>query len=535
MRGSRLLLLRLLVAVLLLTLCVQIYFSHQEDVNSVWKSSQELYWQNLDRIKGLNSGKGATTVEGNITTTPNNSSSSESLESLKTRVFESARNKTLGFYRVEYINLPSRYDSDDAIFLQCMTSNITVNKTEAVVADTLEDKGLPPSDRPKPLQPGEKACFRSHTNLWRRMINEGWPSLLVLEADAAWDVNIRDINYRIAEGLDELINKFNFTEVPGTGPSEHDPFNVQNWDIISFGSCKDGKKHHDKNVIIQDPDSPIGAEYWGQNLTDERVVRKAGNLVCTNSYAVSQRGAIKLLLRSVLYTGQPVDVAMGDMIRDDDLIAYSVYPPTFAQWTYKDGLGGEGLNSNIRGGGEKKKLKDEEFIDNWAKAKASKDVWGLNPLFKDAQFRHGALQAVADRAYGQDIIQSVWENAYHREIKKGEREFKIEEEKKKKEEEEKKKKEEEERKKKEEEERKKQEEEERKKQEEEEERKKQEEEEERKKQEEEERKKQEDEERQEDEENQDDGERQEDGENQEDEEKNREEDERDTTERKVLM
>ncbi|KAA8913835.1 hypothetical protein TRICI_003093 [Trichomonascus ciferrii] len=499
MRGSRLLLLRLLVAVLLLTLCVQIYFSHQVDVNGIWRSSQELYWQNLDRIKGLHSGNRATT-DANVTTTPNNSSSSSetALDGLKKKVFESAGNSTLGFYRVEYINLPSRYDSDDAIFLQCMTSNITVNKTEAVIADTLEDKGLPPSDRPKELQPGEKACFRSHTNLWRRMINEGWPSLLILEADAAWDVNIRDINYRIAEGLDELIKKFNFSEVPGTGPSEHDPFNIQNWDVISFGSCKDGKKHHDKNVIIQDPDSPIGAEYWGRNLTDERVVRKAGNMVCTNSYAVSQRGAIKLLLRSVLYTGQPVDVAMGDMIRDDDLIAYSVYPPTFAQWTYKDGLGGEGLNSNIRNSGGKKDIKKEEFIDNWAKAKASKDVWSLNPLFKDAQFRHGALQAVADKAYGQKTIQSVWEKAYHREIKKGEREFKIEEDKKKKEEEkkkkeeEKKKKEEEEKKKKEEEEKKKKEEEEKKKKEEEE--KKKQEEEEKKKQEEEEKKKQEEEE-----------------------------------------
>lgn len=464
-------------AVLLLTLVVQIYLSQAVDVNTIWKSSQQLYWQNIDRIKGLHAGPGA--ADGaNITATSNNNTSSR--VSLETGVFESARNSTLGFYRVEYINLPSRYDSDDAIFLQCMTSNITVNKTDAVVADTLTDKGLPPTDRPKELQPGEKACFRSHSNLWRRMINEGWPSLLVLEADAAWDVNIRDINYRIAEGLDQLINKFNFSEPRGTSPSEEDPFNIQSWDVISFGSCKDGKKHHDKNVIIQDPDSPIGAEYFGRNLTDERVVRKAGNMVCTNSYAVSRQGALKLLLRSVLYTGQPVDVAMGDMIRDDDLIAYSVYPPTFAQWAYKDGLGGEGLNSNIRKGGGKKKLSEDEFIDNWAKAKASKDVWALNPLFKAAQFRHGALQAAANMAYGQDKIESVWENAYHREIQKGQVEFKIE--KKKKEEEERKKKEEEEkRRKKEEEEKKKKEEEERKKKEEEEKKKKEEEEEKRRK------------------------------------------------------
>lgn len=499
----------MLVVFLLLTLFLQIYFSQKLDFQDLWANSCRFYSSRFNKnIIGPCGGyinDNITSNNNDTDTTTNETTFSKSIDTNNMNIdqvdldpFHTAKNKTLGFHRIEYINLPSRYDSDDAIFLQCLVSNITMNKTDAVDGSSLSDKGLPPQDRPKELQPGEKACFRSHTNLWRRMIQENWPSLLILESDAAWDVNIRDINYRIAKGLDQLIRQYKLSQQEShPWPHPDDPFNIGEWDLISFGSCKDGPAHHDKYIVINDPDSPVGVNnYFGiRNLTNERVVRKAGNMVCTNSYAVSRQGALKLLLRSALYQGQPVDVAMGDMIRDGDLNAYSIYPPPFAQWEYIQGIGAAELNSNIRKSSEKQ-LSETEFIETWAKIKAQKSVWALNKLYKDASFRNGALQAVAQLAYGKDHLENTWKKIFNREKIKGEFEFrnyhkkqdqekkKIEKERKKKEDEEKKKKEDEERKKKEEEEREqkqKEQEEEMKKQKEEEEKKKQQEEEEEKK------------------------------------------------------
>lgn len=107
-------------------------------------------------------------------------------ESLK--LLESPQNATLGFQKIAYINLDTRYDLDDALVLQSSLSGLRIDRFSAVDATTLTDKGLPPAstDWYTKKSRGVLACYRSHANLWRKMLEERWETLLIFEADVAW-------------------------------------------------------------------------------------------------------------------------------------------------------------------------------------------------------------------------------------------------------------------------------------------------------------------------------------------------------------
>jgi hypothetical protein len=66
--------------------------------------------------------------------------------------------------------------------------------------------------------------------------------------------------------------------------------------------------------------------------TPRRVVVKAKNPVCTHGYAVTQRGARKLLLELNEWMPFPVDITMIHYISEGRFKAYSVLPPMMVQW-----------------------------------------------------------------------------------------------------------------------------------------------------------------------------------------------------------
>lgn len=311
-------------------------------------------------------------------------------------LFGSARNSTLGFAKMLYINLPTRFDRDDAIFMQSTVAGLTPDRAVAVDASTLDEsgKGFPPSESNELPKPGIRACTRSHANLWKQMVKENWETLLVLEADAAWDSNIREINYRVAKGLYELRKNLNeSTQLP----SADDPFGVRDgdWDIISFGTCHDGRHNKDDFVMINDPDMPDNFNYYGRPLAGQRVVRKAGRMVCTTGYAISQKGAAKLLLRTALTLNIPIDLMLDGLIRDGDVKVYSTYPPTIAQWVYAEGIGAEGLGSSIENPEAKK---NENAKEIWKKVKSERNIWTLKKSFRGT-IKNMALAAYNKLAY----------------------------------------------------------------------------------------------------------------------------------------
>lgn len=333
----------------------------------------------------------------------------------------SAGNATLGFQTIQVINLPRRHDRADMLVLQSSISNLSLHITPGVdISDISDNQGMPPNSSPGSLKESEKACFRAHANvrplpstllldatsrsrisltilqLWRRMLDEKWSSVLIMEADAAWDVDVRTITQRLSYALNDLMDAYPRTSLT-VHPSEHDPYNVAKWDLISLGQCHESTKHSEESLIYSDENAPLNMSYYGRPLVDERVVRRSGGIVCTTAYALSPRGALKLLVKTSVDFNIPIDLAIRSMIESDELIAYSVQPSIIAQWIYRAGSGSESANSDVSNPAITEPVDHTEV---WHDIHDSMNVWALKPYHEDARFRNGALQALGRIAFG---------------------------------------------------------------------------------------------------------------------------------------
>ncbi|ODQ64137.1 hypothetical protein NADFUDRAFT_47413 [Nadsonia fulvescens var. elongata DSM 6958] len=316
-------------------------------------------------------------------------------QSLVTLQPQSAGNSTLGFQRIEVINLPHRYDREDAILMQSVASDIEYEIFPGVYAKDLQESGLPPVSKAMEDE-GPKACLRAHANIWRLMLKEKWSSALILEADAAWDVEIRAIMQRVSYALNDLMDTHPLS-TSETLATEKDPYNLAKWDIISLGHCHENNQNSDHYQIFSDPDSPVGKKYKEILLNDERVVRESGGPVCTTAYAISPTGALKLLLRTAIDFNRPVDLLIMDMVGDGTLISYSIHPPPFAQWKYEQHIGAENRNSDIQSSNANQ---DDKSDDAWKKVHQSMNVWRLGDNYLDSSFRHSAFGALKQMAFG---------------------------------------------------------------------------------------------------------------------------------------
>lgn len=312
----------------------------------------------------------------------------------KEDTYSSAGNATLGFQSIQYIHLPEMFDKEDAIITQSSVSGIEMTRFEAVDVGSFRTngKGLPPRSSNSELKEGEKACFRSHMEVWKKMVKENIQTMLIVEDDAVWDVNIRKIHTRIARGIYELNKKLD----TACSPTRNDPYCSDTWDILSFGSCHDREAIKEQSVIIPDPDSPLEQEYFGTPLEDQRVVRKLPFLACTTAYALSLQGAKRLLLRASLDMDLPIDLVMGHTIEDGKLTAMSVYPQTMAQWTYREGIGAENLGSAIQ---EAEPIESDDSRETWKTVKNEMQVWDMKKSYQHARPRNPAFEAFRNSAY----------------------------------------------------------------------------------------------------------------------------------------
>lgn len=197
------------------------------------------------------------------------------------------------------------------------------------------------------------------------MLRENTNAALIIEADASWDTNLREIMTNFNHNFTEFLAKSNAPRLSrpklraqlyrsSDTPLEmnkDDPWHTDYWDILSIGQCSEETLNKDIAFIYNDAHVPPGIRYYGRELARERVIRKVGHQGCTTGYAVSLNGAAKLLLRSAADLDQAVDMGMSSLIQSGHLTSYSVYPPILAQWVYVDGIGMDQRGSNSDMGG----------------------------------------------------------------------------------------------------------------------------------------------------------------------------------------
>lgn len=341
--------------------------------------------------------------------------------------FSSIDNSTLGFGKIFYINMPDRDIYDDTLELQAFFSGLKLNRVEAVTPEVLKQSENDTYFLGKklPTKREAKACFRSHANIWRTIVDSNIDTALILEADSMWDLNIKGMLQVLSRQIEQRVQLLNFNNSdskPVEYSSESDPYLFRNWDILQLGGCFPQIGSEINTVTYKDPFGPGPApnmpghdEYIHSAANfnvkaGQRILRSQSVEYCLNAYAVSRQGARKLLLASTFNSDKQVDVFVLEMVLAKKISNYTVYPPFFAQWAFADELGIQNRNSDIDYLENKDRRKkngfdrDIEYEHILKKLKMSGNVWqyrdpynttGLrDPILfklKDLVFEHGPV------------------------------------------------------------------------------------------------------------------------------------------------
>ncbi|KAL8798685.1 MAG: hypothetical protein Q9182_006471 [Xanthomendoza sp. 2 TL-2023] len=229
----------------------------------------------------------------------------------------------LQFERVFVINLPERYDKLDAFSLAASLTGFTHDVIPGIKGETVVNKTLPTLENlPKKERSRNNivGCWRAHLNVAQKIVRDRIQTALVLEDDADWDVSFKDQLADFATGSRYISN----TTVKSRSPYGND------WDFLWLGHCSAQQHPQDERrfVIENDDTVPPLAHRLNFNAVpkmDElgydnstRIVFRANNGVCLYSYALSYRGAQKVLRwQNQVMRFNPIDMGIGYQCRDD--------------------------------------------------------------------------------------------------------------------------------------------------------------------------------------------------------------------------
>jgi hypothetical protein len=232
------------------------------------------------------------------------------------------------------------------------------------------------------------------------IVSQNLGSGLVIEDDADWSIYLKDQLEHVAVGS-QYISSTEDTPVPFS------PYG-DDWDMLWLGHCGSTfpKERHRRFVVENDPTVPPPQHRSNNNVPDfaaagydntTRVVYVAGGGLCTQSYALSLRGARKILLHYTTRLGfAPIDLGLHRLCNEHilDFKCVAVFPQLWgshrsAGYTSRD----SDINSNgaLKGDIREKgmtfnivhsvRLNAEQIIVNGVKAVTSQ--WDDVPRLKD--------------------------------------------------------------------------------------------------------------------------------------------------------
>ncbi|KAL1859823.1 hypothetical protein VTK73DRAFT_7443 [Phialemonium thermophilum] len=252
-------------------------------------------------------------------------------------------NSTLGFQKILVINLPSRTDRRDAMALAGAVTNLTFDWVAGVSGDDVPERVLPADSEGKQISTGNKGSWRAHMNALRRVVELNLTSALILEDDADWDIRLKTQLQVVAlasrgflrpaksgssrplaghsperehlgNGNDATAVSVN--DLPAGRQPSMPPYG-DHWDVLWLGHCgtdlpssdPSGVQQQPALVTIPDdetvpppahlrphpfarPDEALRSRFPPHTRVVHRVTP---GTACSQAYAVSQRGARRLL------------------------------------------------------------------------------------------------------------------------------------------------------------------------------------------------------------------------------------------------
>ena len=217
--------------------------------------------------------------------------------------------------------MPERSDKLDRFSLASSVTRFKFEIIEGVKGESVQNKSLPSliglQKKPR-ARNNIVGCWRAHLNFAQTIVRQKLTSAIVFEDDADWDTNLKDQLQLFAQGSQ-------FVTGNPSGKSPHSPYG-DDWDLIWLGHCGNSiTPDEPRRFVIENDDTvpPLHRRVnFGSspNMTDEgydsstRVVFRARNGCCLYAYALSYRGAQKLLFgQAARKTFTPIDVAIGQM------------------------------------------------------------------------------------------------------------------------------------------------------------------------------------------------------------------------------
>jgi hypothetical protein len=239
------------------------------------------------------------------------------------------------FQKIFAIALPERTDQRDALALTGAFTGLDIDIVDGVTS--WSDKALPPNTADANHPKGVIGAWRAHMNILQTMVNENISSALIMEGDVDWDMRLKSQMHTFARASRMLLQPLRGSDdrfLDPTYPTSeagdvHQDFGLQDdvvkepttspygdldrWDVLWLGHCGSefptraddhGSAPLGRVIIssdetvpeIQHLDREWGAgEYLDVYPPHTRVVSRTRGSVCSLAYAVTQRGARKIL------------------------------------------------------------------------------------------------------------------------------------------------------------------------------------------------------------------------------------------------
>lgn len=210
-------------------------------------------------------------------------------------------NDTLGFSKIFVVGLKERTDRRDALALTSALTGFHVDWIDGVRGSEIPGKALPFRVDRERFGDAMLGSWRAHMNVIRRIVEDNLESALIMEDDVDWDVRLKSQLEQVARGSRNIFP---------SGSNPNSPYG-DDWDVLWIGHCGElfpedldenkGKTPYKKFLIKDDMTVPPRDKLtslidFGKYPEHTRIVHVGAAPICTFAYALSQRGARKVLL-----------------------------------------------------------------------------------------------------------------------------------------------------------------------------------------------------------------------------------------------
>lgn len=261
---------------------------------------------------------------------------------------EIAANNTLGFQKILALSTRPSWRTRGLTAAASLT-NLKVDipdhpplTDELVNAfGTMGDKG----DEPALPPAGAARAWLSHLDLLRFVVQSGLETALIFEDDVDWDLEVKDQMRLVSDNVRKYRN---------TPQSDPHPYGLD-WDILWIGHCGDVTWNNTERLEYLDPTVLKQADYvgWSREYNHatwpegHRLIQNGYNPICTFAYAVTRRGARRILRWAGKGREEAFDVRLAKACPDRALEILVVQPELMHHYQPPDD---DGLWSEVKVG-----------------------------------------------------------------------------------------------------------------------------------------------------------------------------------------